>query len=110
VDQCFVPETLVLVEGIGLTPISGVKAGDKVLTSDGHEKIMNVKEFDANDRDVHVITTDNSSVSVTGEHPFLCVKTDDTDIALIRTKLKAGTLHLEWVEAKDLTEEYMVVG
>jgi ribonucleoside-diphosphate reductase alpha chain len=110
VDQCFVPETLVLVEGIGLTPISGVKAGDKVLTSDGHEKIMNVKEFDANDRDIHVITTDNSSVSVTGEHPFLCVKTDDTDIALIRTKLKAGTLHLEWVEAKDLTEEYMVVG
>jgi hypothetical protein len=110
VDQCFVPETLVLVEGIGLTPISGVRAGDKVLTSDGHEKIMNVKEFDANDRDVHVITTDNSSVSVTGEHPFLCVKTDDTDIALIRTKLKAGTLHLEWVEAKDLTEEYMVVG
>jgi ribonucleoside-diphosphate reductase alpha chain len=110
VDQCFVPETLVLVEGIGLTPISGVKAGDKVLTSNGHEKIMNVKEFDANDRDIHVITTDNSSVSVTGEHPFLCVKTDDTDIALIRTKLKAGTLHLEWVEAKDLTEEYMVVG
>ena len=27
----------------------------------------------------------------------------------IKQKIKAGTLHLEWVEAKNLSSEYMVV-
>jgi hypothetical protein len=48
-------------------------------------------------------------VSVTEEHPFLCVRTDDNDIDLIRQKIKAGALQLEWVEAKNLSSEYMVV-
>jgi hypothetical protein len=39
----------------------------------------------------------------------LCVRTDDNDIDLIRQKIKAGALQLEWVEAKNLSSEYMVV-
>jgi hypothetical protein len=46
---------------------------------------------------------------VTDEHPFLCVRTDENDISLIKEKIKAGTLQLEWVNAKDLSSEYMVV-
>jgi len=49
------------------------------------------------------------SVSVTEEHPFLCVRTDDNDIDLIKQKIKSGTLQLEWVEAKNLGPDYLVV-
>lgn len=108
VDQCFVPETPIFTED-GNIPISEIKSGDKVLTTSGYETVSNVKEFDAENRTIYNLSDGESSVFVTEEHPFLCVRTDDNDIELIKQKIKAGTLHLEWVEAKNLSSEYMVV-
>ena len=108
VDQCFVPETPVSTDG-GTILISNIKPGDKVLTSSGYEAVSNVKEFDAENRTIYNLSDGEASVSVTEEHPFLCVRTDDNDIDLIRQKIKSGTLQLEWVEAKNLGPEYMVV-
>ena len=108
VDQCFVPETPVSTDG-GTIFISNIKPGDKVLTTSGYEKVSNVKEFDAENRTIYNLSDGEASISVTEEHPFLCVRTDDNDIDLIRQKIKSGTLQLEWVEAKNLGPEYMVV-
>jgi ribonucleoside-diphosphate reductase alpha chain len=108
VDQCFVPETPVSTEN-GNIPISQIAPGDRVLTTSGYEMVSNVKEFDAENRTIYNLSDGEASVSVTEEHPFLCVRTDDNDIDLIRQKIKSGTLQLEWVEAKNLGPEYMVV-
>jgi hypothetical protein len=108
VDQCFVPETPILIEG-GSIPISEIKSGDKILTTSGYETVSNVKEFDAENRTLYKLSDGEVSVSVTEEHPFLCVRTDDNDINLIKQKIKSGTLQLEWVEAKNLGPDYLVV-
>ena len=108
VDQCFVPETPVTIEG-GAILISDIKPGDKVLTTSGYEMVSSVKEFDVENRTIYNLSDGESSVSVTEEHPFLCVRTQENDIDLIKQKIKAGTLQLEWVEAKNLGPDYMVV-
>jgi ribonucleoside-diphosphate reductase alpha chain len=108
VDQCFVPDTLINTEN-GLINICDINPGDKVLTTSGYESVLDVKEFDSSDKTLYKLSDGESHVLVTEEHPFLCVKTDDSDINLIREKIKAGILHLEWVNAKDLSSDYMVV-
>ena len=108
VDQCFVPDTLINTEN-GLTNICDITPGDKVLTTSGYESVLDVKEFDSSDKTLYKLSDGENDVLVTEEHPFLCVKTDDSDIDLIREKIKAGILHLEWVNAKDLSSDYMVV-
>jgi ribonucleoside-diphosphate reductase alpha chain len=108
VDQCFVPETPVSTDG-GTILISEIKSGDKILTTSGYDTVLNVKEFDAENRILYKLSDGEVSVSVTEEHPFLCVRTDSNDVDLIKQKIKAGTLHLEWVEAKNLGPDYMVV-
>lgn len=108
VDQCFVPETPVSTDG-GTILISEIKSGDKILTTSGYDTVLNVKEFDAENRILYKLSDGEVSVSVTEEHPFLCVRTDSNDVDLIKQKIKAGTLQLEWVEAKNLGPDYMVV-
>jgi ribonucleoside-diphosphate reductase alpha chain len=108
VDQCFVPETPVSTDG-GTILISEIKSGDKILTTSGYDTVLNVKEFDAENRILYKLSDGEVSVSVTEEHPFLCVKTDSNDIDLIKQKIKSGTLQLEWVEAKNLGPDYLVV-
>ena len=108
VDQCFVPETPVTIEGESIS-ISEIKSGDKILTTSGYDTVLNVKEFDAENRILYKLSDGEVSVSVTEEHPFLCVRTDSNDVDLIKQKIKAGTLRLEWVEAKNLGPEYLVV-
>ena len=108
VDQCFVPETPVTIEG-EFIPISEIKSGDKILTTSGYDTVLNVKEFDAENRILYKLSDGEVSVSVTEEHPFLCVRTDSNDVDLIKQKIKAGTLQLEWVEAKNLGPDYLVV-
>jgi ribonucleoside-diphosphate reductase alpha chain len=108
VDQCFVPETPVSTDG-GTILISEIKSGDKILTTSGYDTVLDVKEFDAENRILYKLSDGEVSVSVTEEHPFLCVKTDSNDIDLIKQKIKVGTLQLEWVEAKNLGPDYLVV-
>ena len=108
VDQCFIPETPVTIEGESIS-ISEIKSGDKILTTSGYDTVLNVKEFDAENRILYKLSDGEVSVSVTEEHPFLCVRTDSNDVDLIKQKIKAGTLQLEWVEAKNLGPDYMVV-
>lgn len=108
VDQCFVPDTLIYTDN-GSKNISDITSGDKVFTTSGLETVSDVKEFEANERLLYKLSDGEKSVTVTEEHPFLCVKTDESDIDLIKQKIKAGTLNLEWVNAKDLSSEYMVV-
>ena len=108
VDQCFVPDTLINTEN-GLTNICDINPGDKVLTTSGYESVLDVKEFDSSDKTLYKLSDGENHVLVTEEHPFLCVKTDVNDIDLIREKIKSGILHLEWVNAKDLSSDYMVV-
>ena len=108
VDQCFVPETPVTIEGESIS-ISEIKSGDKILTTSGYDTVLNVKEFDAENRILYKLSDGEVSVSVTEEHPFLCVRTDSNDVDLIKQKIKSGTLQLEWVEAKNLGPDYLVV-
>jgi hypothetical protein len=108
VDQCFVPETPILTDD-GIVFINDIKVGDKVMTTSGYEAVSNIKEFDSSNRTLYKLSDGENDVLVTEEHPFLCVRTDDDNVELIKQKIKSGTLQLEWVEAKNLGPEYLVV-
>jgi hypothetical protein len=79
------------------------------MTTSGLDTVANVKVFDAENRTIYKLSDGEVSVSVTEEHPFLCVRTEENNIESIKKKIKLGILQLEWVEAKNIGPEYMVV-
>ena len=103
VDQCFTGDTLINTKE-GYTKIEDIKMGDLVLTSDGeyHSVIEKLTTFSDNKKLID-IETDNGKNTVTEDHLFLVIK-DGSMIENIESKFKNGTLSPEWIEAKNITE------
>jgi ribonucleoside-diphosphate reductase alpha chain len=103
VDQCFTGDTLINTKE-GYTKIEDIKRGDLVLTSDGeyHSVIEKLTTFSDNKKLID-IETDNGKNTVTEDHLFLVIK-DGSMIENIESKFKNGTLSPEWIEAKNITE------
>ena len=103
VDQCFIGDTLINTKE-GYTEIEDIKIGDLVLTSDGeyHSVIEKLTTFSDNKKLID-IETENGKNTVTEDHLFLVIK-DGSMIENIESKFKNGTLSPEWIEAKNITE------
>ena len=103
VDQCFTGDTLINTKE-GYTKIEDIKRGDLVLTSDVeyHSVIEKLTTFSDNKKLID-IETDNGKNTVTEDHLFLVIK-DGSMIENIESKFKNGTLSPEWIEAKNITE------
>lgn len=104
VDQCFIGETLIRVSG-GDKKIEEIEAGDLVLSSDGEYHLVEEKIVTrSSDKIMVEIETDGGKNIVTEDHLFLCIKGGNL-IENIEIKFESGTINPEWVEAKNITGE-----
>lgn len=112
VDQCFVPETLVMTKN-GLKEIQYLDAGvDNVLTNDGtYCKVLKNISFNKKDEKVITIEIENNiTTSVTSKHIFLVIKnvshlSDD----IIKLQLEKNLLQLEWIEAEKIEKNDVIL-
>lgn len=110
VDQCFHEDTLVSTN-TGLTKISQISKGDKVLTNDNtYCQVNAILPSTSNENSYEVVTTAGAVIS-TGVHPVLIAKgahglNDDEVIA----GLKSGSIPYCWVDVSDLKEGDKVIG
>jgi len=104
VDQCFIGETLIRVSG-GDKKIEEIEAGDLVLSSDGEYHLVEEKiATRSSDKIMVEIETDGGKNIVTEDHLFLCIKGGNL-IENIEIKFESGTINPEWIEAKNITGE-----
>jgi ribonucleoside-diphosphate reductase alpha chain len=104
VDQCFIGETLIRVSG-GDKKIEEIEAGDLVLSSDGEYHLVEEKIVTRlSDKIMVEIETDGGKNIVTEDHLFLCIKGGNL-IENIEIKFESGTINPEWIEAKNITGE-----
>lgn len=110
VDQCFTGDTKVITSD-GSKKISDINNSDSVLTSDSEfHKIDTVKNFKYTGELV-TIKTKNGEIRVTRDHPFLCVCNinEGDSKELIKTKLKNGIAHIEWIDANKINKKHRII-
>ncbi len=105
VDQCFVPETLVAAEE-GAKPIKDVKAGERIQTSKGLQRVNALVEHDWSGPMLRVTMhqetpggTAQLTVQVTAEHPVLALQNTGGDEAtVLEAKYRAGLVDIDYIE------------
>ena len=112
VDQCVLPETTIYTTE-GPKQIQNCVANKtKIFTTNGPEKIGNVLEHPY-DGDTLSINTLHSykPLTITLEHPVLALKNlkKGLNYCLIKKRLENNTIFPEWVDAKDLTLNDMLI-
>uniref|UniRef100_A0A6C0C4Z2 ribonucleoside-diphosphate reductase n=1 Tax=viral metagenome TaxID=1070528 RepID=A0A6C0C4Z2_9ZZZZ len=112
VDQCITPETIIYTTN-GPMEIQHCVAGDtKIFTTNGCETINNVLEHSYTG-DTLVINSIHSfkPLTITPEHPVYCLKNQPTELSysVIKNRVINQTIKPEWVDAKDLTTEDMLI-
>jgi len=108
VDQCFDPKTNVKTDS-GLVPISEIKEGDKVLTSDGnYNTVKNNKKFPFEERNFVRLDTKDGHNIVTDEHLFLVIK-NGKGVDSIKEKVKNGQYSPEWVKSSEITTNDLLI-
>jgi ribosomal protein L37AE/L43A len=118
---CFGPETLVRIRD-GFAPIASLVPGDEVLSGDGlFHRVHQVMERDFDGMALSFRADSMiEPVIVTPEHPFLVLRATHKKTtkrwrksgcskAFCEHDFPDGTHHLEWIEAKDLTDLDWVV-
>ena len=108
VDQCFIGETLVnTIEGP--KRIDSIKSGDFVLTSDGnYHQVLEKVSTSSKDKKLLEIETSEGKNTVTEDHLFLVVK-GGCLIEDFESKFMSGFLNPEWIEAKNISENDILV-
>ncbi len=102
VDQCFTGDTLINTKD-GYVKIEDIKIGDMVLSSDGeYHSVIEKLVTSSENKKLIDIETENGKNTVTEDHLFLVIK-DGSLIDDIEYKFKNGTLIPEWIEAKNIT-------
>lgn len=108
VDQCFVPETQIETSQ-GNKMISEIVTGDQVLTSDGSfRNVSKVNKFEKKDRDLVIIKTTVGENIVTDGHLYLAIKNGKQHNDLNK-KIQSKLIHPEWIEAKNLTTDDILI-
>ena len=112
VDQCVLPETTIYTTE-GPKQIQNCVANKtKIFTTNGPEKIGNVLEHPY-DGDTLSINTIHSykPLTITLEHPVFALKNQKKGLnySLIKKRLENNTIFPEWVDAKDLTLNDMLI-
>lgn len=97
---CFVAGTLINT-GNGLKPIELIDAEDVVLSHDGtYQKVIDTHRLKSKDNLLEI-----NGISCTSNHEFYVIKKEDAE------KINDNNIHdyALWVEAKDLSEEYLLI-
>jgi ribonucleoside-diphosphate reductase alpha subunit len=103
VDQCFTPETLVLTE-LGEEAICTILPGQKVRTSTGYHTVLKQVTHNYNGPMLTItLEGHKKSVTVTGEHPILSIKTSGHPLEELQNALSIGTYVIDYNEAKELS-------
>jgi hypothetical protein len=109
VDQCFIGETEIMTDS-GFKQIKNVEKGDLVISSDGnsHEVLELIKSYPAGKQFI-TVETENGQNTVTSDHLFLAVK-NGLSFTNIESKIASGIIEPTWIEAKNLTENDLLLG
>jgi ribonucleoside-diphosphate reductase alpha subunit len=112
VDQCFHPNTIVYTKG-GIRYIGDVDINDELLTADGgynHITRLLRQEYSG---DMIKLSVKQSiePITVTPQHLFFGLKNQKKTVNfdVIRNRLNKGFIEPEWIEAKDLTEDDLIM-
>ena len=112
VDQCVLPETTIYTTEGPKQIQNCVADKTEIFTTNGPEKIENVLEH-AYDGDTLCVNTIHSykPLTITPEHPVLALRNQKKGINynVIKNRLQNNTIKPEWVDAKDLTLNDMLV-
>ena len=113
INQCFTGNVKIYTEK-GLVPINTIKPGDMVFTENG--TLCSVKKvyqdiYNKEALDIKIIHNFDYSITVTPEHPFKVIKNQPktTDYMIIENRLKKNLIKPEWVDAKDITEDDLII-
>ena len=112
VDQCIVPETIIYTTD-GPKEIKDCELNKtEIFTTNGNELIENVLEHSYNG-EIYEIETMYSleSLKITGEHPVLCLTDQKKGLNydVIKNRLMKKLISPEWVEAKELSENDLLL-
>ena len=113
INQCFTGDVKVYTKD-GLKPIKNIKPGDKVFTENG--RLCEVKKvyqdhYKNEALDMKIMHNFDHSVIVTPEHPFRVVKNQKkmTNYNVIENRFKKNLVELEWIDAKNITEDDLIM-
>ncbi len=112
VDQCFHPDTIVYTKQ-GIKKIDDIVVGEEMLTEDGsYNAVGRLLRSDYKGKMIELSVKQSiDPIRVTPEHPFYVLRNQQKMINfdVIRNRLDKGYAQPEWVEAKDLTENDLVL-
>lgn len=109
VDQCFTGDTPILTEN-GWKRIDCIDQEEKVLVSDGSFRLVEEKKEFSYSGNLIEINTGSAKVSVTPEHLILVIrKASELSDEIIKFKLKKGLCSPEWISAKDILKDDVIV-
>ncbi len=112
VDQCFHPDTIVYTQN-GVKTINEIVVGDKLLGEQGeYERVGRLLRNDYTGPMIELSVKQSiEPVRVTPEHPFYVLRNQQkmVNFDVIRNRLEKGYAKPEWVEAKELNENDLIV-
>lgn len=114
IDQCFDPSTIMYTKD-GIKTAEKVQVGDKMMTRDGtFHKVTQVMRhnFESDEQTLAYnleIMHSLEPVLVTGKHPVYALKQKmGVNYDVIKNRLDKGYIKPEYVNAEDITTEYMI--
>ena len=112
VDQCVKPETIIYTTE-GPKEIQSCEYGKtEIFTTNGPEVIQNVLEhpYEGNIRKIYNLHS-IEPMEITGEHPVYCIRDQGKKInySVIKNRLDKHLIEPEFIEAKDLTENDLLI-
>lgn len=112
VDQCVLPETTIYTTE-GPKEIQFCESNKtQIFTTNGPEVIENVLEHPYEGEMLSINTSHGfSPLTITPEHPVYCLPGQQKGVNydVIKNRLNNNLVQMEWVDAKDLTEDDMLV-
>jgi hypothetical protein len=110
VNQSFTADTEIITNN-GLTKISEIQIGGKVLTNDGtYRDIVNISSHE-NHNDIYEIETGLGITEITEGHPVMVVRSPISGLSEeeITAGIHSGTIVWKWIDAKDVEEgDYII--
>ena len=112
VDQCFHPDTIVYTRQ-GVKTINEIVIGDELLGEQGnYERVGRLLRNDYEGPMIELSVKQSiEPVRVTPEHPFYVLRNQQkmVNFSVIHNRLEKGYAKPEWVEAKELNENDLIV-
>jgi ribonucleotide reductase alpha subunit len=113
VDQCVLPDTYIYTDKGPMFIENVVSNETKIINENGEmEVIQNVLEHSYNGKMLRIKTMHSlEPLTITEEHPLLVLsgQTKGLNYNIIKKRLENKTIELEWKEAKNLTNDDMLV-